>query len=331
MIEAFHRAIRTGNQNSYKFALGRAIIEEYEGDNKILLPNLVVRIAGYYYKNLQVFKLRETNNPDQEPTAAKILRRLIKMKYGPLPAPKRMSKQFRDIYAAKLLSPPPGWGHSIFTYVLPCWVGATKSARGYYNYPNIGANDFFDYSLDKKIIRLSSRFAETIGSHRSTLLGIVILEWAKFLEKFNQTPNLVSKLSTEKPLRRLSRFRNLFLDTPIMSSAVCHICGNRLLQKDFTLDHVVPFEYIFCDEIWNLVPAHRCCNSRKGARVGSEQMIRRLVERNCSLWDSEITIIKKWLCASGESAAALEHTLITMASSALKAGFSQVDDSEFNS
>lgn len=329
MIEAFHRTIRTGNQNSYKFALGRAVIEEYEGDVHIFISKLAARIAGYYYRNLQVFKLRETNNPGQQPTATKVLQGLIKSRYGDSRVPKRMSKQFREYYASKLVLPPKGWGRSVFAYVLPCWQGATKNDRGYYNYPSSGANEFFEYSIDEGMIRLSSGFAETIDSHRATLLSLVILEWARFLEKFNHTPNLVSKLGTKKPLRRLSKFRKLFLSTLAMEPRVCQICGGRLQEENFTLDHVVPFDYVFSDEIWNLVPAHRSCNSRKGARVGSERMISRLSDRNRLLWDSDDVFVKKWVRASGESAAELEYTLFSMVDSALRAGFSQIDDSEF--
>jgi 5-methylcytosine-specific restriction endonuclease McrA len=329
MIETFHRAIRTGNQNTYKFALGRAIVEVYKGDNILFIEDLAGRFADYYYKNLHVFKLRETNNPNQEPTAYKILRRMIEDNYGELPAPKRMPTQFRNDYIAKLLSPSPSWGRSVFTYVLPCWQGASKDAHGYYDYPRIGSNDFFDYSLDEGILRLSQGFAEIIGKHRSTLLALVILEWVKFLEKFNQTPNLVLKLDGNKPLRRLSRFRKLFLSTPAMKPCVCQICGNQLPENDFTLDHVVPFDFVFSDEIWNLIPAHRGCNSKKGARVGSERMIRNLVERNELLWDSEDAPIREWMRASGDSAVAIEQKLITKVISALRAGFPQVDESEF--
>ena len=329
MIEAFHRAVSTGNQNTYKFALGRAIIGEYKGDPRIPLSLIARRFAEYYYKNQLIFKLHETNNPSQEPTAVLILRKLVKDKYGDLPPPNRIKKKFLDDFAGKLLIPPPEWGHSVFTYVLPCWQGAAKNSRGYYDYPQIGSNDFFSYSRDEGFIVLNPEFSETIEMHRSTLLSLVILEWGRFLEKFNQTPNLISKLSTKKPIRRLSKFRVIFEQTPSMKANVCHLCGAQISEKEFTQDHIVPFNYVYSDDLWNLVPAHRSCNSKKGARVGSKRMIRELIKRNYLLWYLQDTLAQKWVRSYAESVKSLENRLMLIADAAIKAGFPLAKDSDF--
>ena len=102
MIEAFHRSVSTGNQNTYKFALGRAILEEYKGDACISLMAIARKFADYYYKNQIVFKLRETNNPSQEPTAVLILRKLIDENWGDDTPPNRISRRFREVFATKL-------------------------------------------------------------------------------------------------------------------------------------------------------------------------------------------------------------------------------------
>lgn len=330
MIEAFHRAVSTGNQNTYKFALGRVILEEYRGDACISLIAIARKFADYYYKNHIVFKLRETNNPVQEPTATLILRKLIKEKYGDHPPPNRLTKKFRVVFAGKLLNPPPKLGRSAFTYVLPCWQGATRNVRGYYDYPPEGSNDFFSYSRDEGYIDLKASFIKTIEKHRSILLSLVILEWGRFLEKFNQTPNLISKLSGKKPTRRLSKFRTIFLQTPTMRAKTCHLCGSLISEKDLTLDHIIPFDYVYSDELWNLVPAHRACNSKKGASVGSVQMVNRLIARNRLLWELHDTPAQKWIRSSGESVKALENKIRSHADSAIKSGFKRVRDSDFN-
>jgi 5-methylcytosine-specific restriction endonuclease McrA len=277
-----------------------------------------------------VFKLRETNNPSQEPTATLILQRLIKDRYGDRIPPKRISKRFREDFAGKLVEPPAGWGHSVFTYVLPCWQGATKNARGYYVYPKLGSNDFFKYSVDDGTLNLSHKFEETLKQHRSTLISLVILEWARFLEKFNQTPNLISKLSPKKPLRRLSKFRPIFKETIIMKAGICHLCRKPIPKGDLTLDHIIPFDYIYADDLWNLVPAHRRCNSKKGARVGSDRMIQELIERNNLFWDQKDTAAQKWMQFSGESAKDLENKIVSFADMAINAGFKQVSNEEFH-
>ncbi|MFC1816514.1 HNH endonuclease [Thermodesulfobacteriota bacterium] len=329
MIEAFQRAVSSANQNTYKFALGRAIIEEYKGNLHIPLSLIASRFAEYYYKNQIVFKIHETNNPSQEPTAVLILRKLVKNKYGDFPPPHRITKKFRDDFAGKLLNPPTDWGHSVFTYVLPCWQGAKKNSRGYYDYPRIGRNDFWDYSMDDGFIALIPEFAKTIDLYRSILLSLVILEWASFLEKFNQTPNLISKLSAKKPLRRLSKFRIIFEQVPRLKANVCHLCRTHIPLNDFTLDHIIPYDYVYSDDLWNLVPAHRNCNSKKGARIGSKRMIRELIERNYLLWNFQETLTQKWIRSYAASGISLENKILSIIDAAIKAGFSQVKDSDF--
>jgi len=331
VIEAFHKAISTGNQNTYKFALGRAVIEEFGNDRIIPLIALAGRFADYYFKNHQEFKLRETNNPSQDPTATLILRKLIKYRYGDRIPPKRMPKKFREDFAEKIVNPPSGWGHSVFTYVLPCWQGAAMNTRGYYEYPRSGSNDFFEFSIDDGLIILTNDFVATLDHHKSTLLSMVILEWARFMEKFNHTPNLISKLSPKKPYRRISKFRSIFKETPALKIGLCHLCKQPLLKADFTLDHMIPFDYVYTDDLWNLVPAHRKCNSKKGARVGSDRMIRKLIERNNVLWDLRGSAAQKWIQSSAESANGLESNIILVANAAKKAGFEKVTDQEINS
>lgn len=60
----------------------------------------------------------------------------------------------------------------------------------------------------------------------------------------------------------------------------CHICGrkiNRRLHNSHpmgpTLDHIVPIDDGGADAAWNLAPAHRRCNSRKGTRGGGQLLL----------------------------------------------------------
>jgi hypothetical protein len=330
MIELFQKTISTGNQNTYKFALGLAMVQEYKDDSKINLLPIAKRFAEYYYRNHIVFKLRETNNPDQEPMALIILRRLVREYYKDDLPPRKIDNIFKEKYSNALLNPPLDLRKSVFTYVLPCWQGAKKSQHGNYLYPSNGKNDFFSYSKDEGFLVLTQKFEDTIKRYRRTLLSITILEWARFIEKFNQLPNLISKISPTKPTRRLLKFKKIFDSTALMKANVCHLCGLPINHQDWTQDHMIPFEYIYSDELWNLTPAHRFCNSKKGARVGSNEMINRLIERNRKLWHLEGTLAQRWMKASATSIQELENKVLSSADSAMKAGFRQVENSIFH-
>lgn len=51
---------------------------------------------------------------------------------------------------------------------------------------------------------------------------------------------------------------------------ICGLCGEKILPRDMTRDHVIPRSRGGRDVWANVVSAHRSCNSRKGARTPEE-------------------------------------------------------------
>ncbi|MEH6942042.1 HNH endonuclease domain-containing protein, partial [Bacillus sp. JJ722] len=49
------------------------------------------------------------------------------------------------------------------------------------------------------------------------------------------------------------------------------------------VDHVIPWSYMFSDDLWNLVYCHKGENSEKSNRLPSEEDVERLEERNKQL------------------------------------------------
>lgn len=208
MILKFQKTISTGNQNSYKFALGFSILDRYEGSSRLAFSTLSETIAKAYYRNHIVFRLRETNNASQEPNAMKIILRYLEQR-GLAGQPPRQLRGSDVRELGKLLSEPPAdWGRSFFAYVLPCWQGASRDSRGHYLHPKRGVNEFFSYDAAKKEIELSDSFMTCIDSHKVTLLNLTIFEWAQFLEKFNLSPNpnhQITNEETRKKTREISK------------------------------------------------------------------------------------------------------------------------------
>ena len=60
----------------------------------------------------------------------------------------------------------------------------------------------------------------------------------------------------------------------------CFITGERIEDGDLSIDHVIPWSYIYSDDLWNLVFVSKSQNSSKGNRIPSEQMIEKLCEKS---------------------------------------------------
>jgi hypothetical protein len=274
--------ISTGNQNSYKFAAGLAMIELFDGNNKLKYIDIARKLVSYYYKNHVRFGLRETNNPSQPPSTIKIIDYYCKYKYTDKGnnIPKSLTEKDLLELSQLCLSPTKAIKAKPFhQYVFPCWTSAEREG-GQYKYPKIGSNEFFEYDSNNHYIVLSDRFCNTIKSCKKIMIDITIFEWTKFLENYNVIPNIIRKISPKKPNQRLSKYKNLLQEIAAEQGNRCYICGKTIQHDDFSIDHVIPFDYLYSDDLWNLVAAHKSCNSSKNSRIGSKIDIVELYARN---------------------------------------------------
>ena len=56
-----------------------------------------------------------------------------------------------------------------------------------------------------------------------------------------------------------------------------------MASDDISVDHVIPWSFMYSDDIWNLVLTTKSNNSKKSNIVPSEDVIERLKERNKKL------------------------------------------------
>ena len=58
----------------------------------------------------------------------------------------------------------------------------------------------------------------------------------------------------------------------------------RKIQNDLSIDHVIPWSYLFSDDVWNLVYVKKTENSSKSNRIPNEEVILKLEKRNQELY-----------------------------------------------
>ena len=64
---------------------------------------------------------------------------------------------------------------------------------------------------------------------------------------------------------------------------ICFISNQPIKKNKLSIDHVIPWSYLYSDNLWNLVYVDKDKNSSKGNIILSESMIKKLVERNKKL------------------------------------------------
>ena len=63
----------------------------------------------------------------------------------------------------------------------------------------------------------------------------------------------------------------------------CFICGEEIKNETPSIDHVIPWSYMYHDDLWNLVYTHKSCNSSKSNILVNEKDIKKLESRNIEL------------------------------------------------
>ena len=148
------------------------------------------------------------------------------------------------------------------------------------------------YQLDRSGRRLTFRgeHIRLIAEYSDFLLDAISYRWTQMLEKFNHSPRIAQKVrgvAGDKEPRRgnLTKFRK-YLDMDDVTSDTCFQCRRRILDKapdtsqKPSVDHVIPWSFMYSDDLWNLAYCHTGCNSSKSNRIPNSDTIERLEARN---------------------------------------------------
>ena len=84
--------------------------------------------------------------------------------------------------------------------------------------------------------------------------------------------------------KSLAKFQKyLDLENP---DHVCFHTGRKIKYENLSIDHVLPWSYLFSDNLWNLVYVDKSFNSSKGNIIPKEETIEKLENRNIHLLKS---------------------------------------------
>ena len=102
-------------------------------------------------------------------------------------------------------------------------------------------------------------------------------KWTQLLEKFNYSPKIASKVNgiSETKLRRnsLKKYKDTLL-LEYSGKAIDFYTGEELNDDDISIDHVIPWSFMYSDDIWNLVIISRSRNSSKSNSILTKKLLK---------------------------------------------------------
>ncbi|WP_258202272.1 HNH endonuclease [Paenibacillus endoradicis] len=275
--------------NTYKMAWGKAITEiAVEYDEKVALEDtslieiqlrdIAKKVLRYYFEQTMFFDLQQSSNPVKPPVVITIAKNLI-VDYQALSGSVKPVKWFRSniesVCSAEYEKSVSATVKALKTDVSYRFLRVEgREVDGVYQY---------EKKADSLFIRNDSLLV--LKANRLIVLDAINYRWTQMLENFNHSPRLSKKVKIidedqvlRKPLGKYAVY--LEVENPEFH---CFLCGSKIEAETPAIDHVIPWSYLYSDDVWNLVYAHQSCNSSKSNMIPSEEMIQRLEERNVVL------------------------------------------------
>ena len=279
MYQLFTSIVSKGaKSNTYKFALAKFLLDYAksqklkEQDYQISYTEIATKFLEYYWFQECKYKFKQDFNKDKMPVVIGIIQKHCGTEYISDSYEKYFQK--RKELQKKMISEIE---KRCLNDVIPRFQPPEQ--QDYYRHFHSRGKDAKSYKTSsEKYIVLNTQALKFLKEENEILLKILVLEWAKFLEKTNFTPRLISKIEQMKdpPRRSLTKFREVLLEM----TQECFYCATPLKDGDIHIDHFIPWSYIYEDALWNLVPACSRCNLIKSDALAPQSCMEKMIIRN---------------------------------------------------
>lgn len=276
------------NDNTYKLAWGRAIIEiayslnAIEDNNVIQFEAIANKMIKYYWNQCFFFGLKQSSNDKKPPILVQEVYKLID-KY------KEVTGSTIPVWFDK--AEPILYKEKNFYQKSQTKCAKTLAHDVSWRFMNCKKDTKDIYLLNKEalFISLSREQVQLLKDYSFILSQLLNYKWAQLLEGFNNAPRISSKVKgiSDAQLKRnsLTKFKNILLEASD-NNPLDFYTGETLALNDISIDHVIPWSFMYSDDLWNLVMTSKSNNSSKSNSVPSEEVIQHLKERNQKLLDT---------------------------------------------
>jgi 5-methylcytosine-specific restriction endonuclease McrA len=275
-IKTFLNVIRNCNvDNTYKMAWSKAIVElclHNPNLTSIKLEDLAIKVFKYYWDQTIYFDLVQGSNLIKPPMFISEVKKHINSYY--IEVGDKQPRQYERI--SNRIHPN-----------ISKLVSILKSDVSY-RFLNLDGQiiPLYQYTKGNDVLFIDN--AAVIAEYSDCIFEAINFRWTQILENFNVAPRIAKKVRIldfpEIKRKNLSKFK-VFLSNENPTHE-CFICLEEINDSNISIDHVIPWSFIFNDDLWNLVYTHKNCNSSKSNIIPSESIIHKLEKRNMKLLEN---------------------------------------------
>lgn len=270
------------NVNSYKLAWGRSLIElchssnSEEAEIRFSFDQIAENFLKYFWNQTYFFKFY------QGPARTK-------------PVIQQITEEMIEWYQSNELTTMPVWfdqaklvflrePHRYQKSLKRISAAMAHDVAWRFSFIDDETINLYILDLQKREVVFTREQLESVKEHAFVLSQLINYRWAQLLEKFNQSPRIASKVKgmSDEQLRRnnLSKFKQALLKQ-FPDGIVRDFYTDEILDpNDISIDHVIPWSFMYSDDIWNLVITSKSKNSSKSNSKTTQEFIEKLKERN---------------------------------------------------
>ena len=255
-------------ENTYKMGWGKSIVEccfENDSEELIHFDRISMKMFKYYWNQTIFFDLQQGSNPKKPPQFISYVKSKIEeyqSQYGLQPKEFERIEDKINVEVKEL--------NKILSYDV-C-----------YRFLKVGNKEYDLYELDKKERTIRVKNPHILKEYSDILFEVINYRWVQILETYNSSPRISKKIKItdrggikRKSLKKFQKYLEL-------TDEKCFISGEEF-DGDLSIDHLIPWSFMFSDDIWNLVFVKKGYNSSKSNRIVDESEIIKLEERNRTL------------------------------------------------
>ena len=251
--------------NTYKFALAKSILEfvknketliqEYikNDENTPIDYSVFAEDFFRYFWRMEKSHIPQNHNNESIPRAVNIVKKVYEKENQPEKY-EHVKEDIKEKAVKEIQKTVFGKFQNKTSQVVPRFQNITSGK-------NVVQKEVF-YKNDEKNQRIlvypdAMKF---FIENQVLLEKLVVLEWAKFLDKIRPAPGIISKIENPDYDRKSLKPMEKILK-PIMKN--CFYCDRPLDKLTIHVDHFIPHSYIAENELWNLVLSCSKCNLNK--------------------------------------------------------------------